>query len=210
MNGWDVGGDAPSETMPWEEALAKHDANKDGLISPQEIWSVFRNFGEYELDRDGLMNEREWNFYRARTGAANNLMAVRAGGRGDVTDSRVLWRFTKSLPYVPSPLLYENVLYLVKDGGVVTTLNPKNGSILQQGRLPKAIEHYWSSPVAGDGKVYMLSEMCKLTVLRAGEKLAILATNDLDDHCFATPAIADSRIYLRTRSALYCFGSKKD
>jgi outer membrane protein assembly factor BamB len=210
MNGWDVGGDAPSETMPWEEALAKHDANKDGLISPQEIWSVFRNFGEYELDRDGLMNEREWNFYRARTGAANNLMAVRAGGRGDVTDSRVLWRFTKSLPYVPSPLLYENVLYLVKDGGVVTTLNPKNGAILQQGRLPKAIERYWSSPVAGDGKVYMLSEMCKLTVLRAGEKLAILATNDLDDYCFATPAIADSRIYLRTRSALYCFGSKKD
>jgi hypothetical protein len=169
---------------------------------------LFTNFGEYDLDRDGLMNERDWNFYRARTGSANNLMAVRAGGRGDVTETRVLWRFRKSLPYVPSPLLYQNVLYMVKDGGVVTTLEPKTGKVIQQGRLTKAMEHYWASPVAADDKVYMLSEGCKLTVLRAGMKIGILATNDLDDVCFATPAIADSRIYLRTNTALYCFGKK--
>ena len=208
MNGWDVGGDSPAETLAFGDALVKYDANKDGLISAQEIQTVFRNFGEYELNRDGLMDEREWNFYRARTGSANNLMAVRAGGRGDVTDTHVLWRYRKSLPYVPSPLLYQNVLYLVKDGGVVTTLNPKTGEPHQVGRLPKSMEHYWASPVAADGKVYMLSEGCKLTVLKAGPKLEILATNDLDDGCFATPAIADSRIYLRTRSALYCFGKK--
>src|SRR5437773_1262889 len=208
MNGWDVGGDDPAETLPFETALARYDKNKDGLLSPQEVQSLFTNFGEYDLDRDGLMNERDWNFYRARTGAVNNLMAVRAGGRGDVTDTRVLWRYRKSLPNVPSPLLYQGVLYMVKDGGVATALNPKTGEVLKQARLRGAIEHYWASPVAGDGKVYMLSEACKLTVLKAAAKWEPIAVNDLDDICFGTPAIADSRLYIRTRSALYAFGKK--
>ena len=166
----------------------------------------FRNFGEYDLDRDQTLNEREWNFYRAMKTTQNSILAVRAGGRGDVTDTRVLWRYRKSLPNVPSPLLYRDVLYLVKDGGVATTLNPKTGEVLKQARLQGAIEHYWASPVAADGKVYMLSEACKLTVLKAGGQWDPLAINDLDDTCFSTPAIADSRLYIRTRSALYAFG----
>src|SRR5258708_27334208 len=103
-------------------------------------------------------------------------------------------------------MLYKGVLFLVKDGGVATTLNPKTGEVLKQARLQGAIEQYWASPVGADGKVYMLSQSCKLSVLRAAGDWEVLRMNDLDDEGFATPAIADRRIYLRTRTALYAFG----
>jgi len=211
ISGWEIGGDTdkPPEVPTFEEMLARYDANKDGKISPQEAPAKLNNwFLEQDYNRDGLMDEREWNFYRAMKTAQNSIQAVRAGGRGDVTDTHVLWRYRKSVPNTPSPLLYQGVLYMVKDGGVATALNPKTGEVLKQARLRGAIEHYWASPVAGDGKVYMLSEACKLTVLKAAAKWEPLAVNDLDDICFSTPAIADSRLYIRTRSALYAFGKK--
>ncbi|MGH8247260.1 MAG: PQQ-binding-like beta-propeller repeat protein, partial [Gammaproteobacteria bacterium] len=124
--------------------------------------------------------------------------------RGDVADS-VVWRIQKFLPNVPSPLLYEGVLYLIKDGGIVTAADPKTGQILKQGRLAGAVDTYYSSPVAGAGKVYMISQSGKVSVLRAGRQWELLALNDLEDECYATPAILDNRLYVRTRGALYCF-----
>ena len=88
----------------------------------------------------------------------------------------------------------------------MTSLDPRTGEPFKIGRLRGALDSYWSSPVAGDGKIYVLSESGKLTVLRADADWQILAQNDLDDICFGTPAIGDSRLYVRTRSALYCFG----
>jgi len=111
----------------------------------------------------------------------------------------------KYLPNVPSPLLYQGVIYLVKDGGIVTSLNPKTGHILKQGRLTGALDTYCSSPVGGAGKVYMISQNGQATVLKAGEQWEILALNDLEDECYATPAIVDNRMYVRTRGMLYCF-----
>jgi outer membrane protein assembly factor BamB len=206
--GWESGGDTetPPPTPTWAEAIAKYDTDKDGRLTPAEALPEFRAFGEYDLDRDRLMNEREWGFYRARKGSTNSLLAIRMGGRGDVTDKRVLWRYRKSLPNVPSPLLYQGVLYLVRDGGIMTSLDPRTGQPLKVERLRGALDRYWSSPVAGDGKVYVLSEAGKLTVLRAGGDWEILAQNDLEDVCFATPAIGDSRVYVRTKGALYAFG----
>jgi hypothetical protein len=205
---WESGGDTetPPQTPAWEEALARYDADKDGKLTPTEVLPEFRNFGEYDLDRNQTINEREWNFYRARRGSQNVFVAIRAGGRGDVTEKRVLWRYRKSLPNVPSPLLYQGVMYLVRDGGILTSLDPRTGEPQKVDRLRGALDQYWSSPVAGDGKIYMLSEACKLTVLRAGADWEILAQNDLEDTCFSTPAIGDSRLYVRTRSALYAFG----
>jgi outer membrane protein assembly factor BamB len=206
--GWESGGDSatPAESPTWEEALARYDTDHDGKLTPTEVMREFRNFGEYDLDRDQTMNEREWNFYRARKASQNIFVAIRAGGRGDVTEKRVLWRYRKSLPNVPSPLLYQGVLYLVRDGGIMTSLDPRTGEAFKVERLRGALDRYWSSPVAGDGKIYVLSESGKLTVLRADADFQILAQNDLEDTCFSTPAIADSRLYVRTRSALYSFG----
>ena len=127
---------------------------------------------------------------------------------GDLTASNIVWRYRRVLPNVPSPLLYRNVLYLVKDGGILTSLNPQTGAVYKQGRIPGALGRYWASPVAADGKVYVASEEGRVTVLQASGDWEVLSTNDLGDEVFATAAIEPGRIYFRTRRMLYCFGER--
>ena len=97
---------------------------------------------------------------------------------------------------------------MVNDGGIVTTLEPKTGAIIAQGRLKGAVDNYYASPVAADGKIFMASQLGKVAVLSPAGDLEVLAVNDLDDLVHATPAIADGRLYIRTRNTLYCFGGK--
>ena len=85
----------------------------------------------------------------------------------------------KFLPNVPSPVLYEGVLYIVKDGGILTSLDPATGKILKQARLAGAPGTYYSSPVAADGKIYTTSLEGKASVIRAGGEWEVLAVNDL-------------------------------
>src|SRR5213075_990523 len=101
------------------------------------------SWGAIDLDHDGFMDARDWSFYRARRAARNNLLAVKLGGRGDVTGSHLLWSFNKSIPDVPCPLLYKNTLFLVRTGGIFTTVNSKTGEVLKQGRLTGALEGYY-------------------------------------------------------------------
>jgi outer membrane protein assembly factor BamB len=210
-HGWEGGGEAeaPTETPTWEEALAAYDANRDGKIVESEVDPKMRKgFYLMDLDSKGWLTEKDWLFYRARRSARNTLFAIRHGGKGDVTDSHVEWRMQKFLPNVPSPLLYQGVMYLIKDGGILTALDPKTGTILKQGRLNGALDTYYSSPVGADGKVYLISQQGKATVLKAGAQWEILALNDLEAEAYATPAIVDNKIYLRTRGTMYCFASK--
>jgi outer membrane protein assembly factor BamB len=206
--GWETGGDTeqPAESPTWAEALAKYDSNHDGRISRSE--GPFKSDGAFhdtDLDRDGSIDEREWDFYRLRKATQNNIVAIRAGGKGDVTNTHVLWRFRKSIPNIPSPLLYHGVLFLIKEGGIFTSLDPKTGAVFKQARVTGALGQYWSSPVAGDGKIYISNQEGKVTVLKAAAQWEILAINDLEDDIFSTPAIQDGRIYLRARGTLYCF-----
>ena len=121
----------------------------------------------------------------------------------------MLWRYRKALPNTSSPLLYEGVIYLVRDG-VFTSLNPENGEVYKQARLNGALGRYWSSPVAADGKIFLASEDGKVVVLLAAPQWEILAVNSLDEDIFATPAILDGGIYVRTQDALYCFAKRRD
>ncbi len=207
---WEQGGEAeqPTETPAFDEMLAKFDANHDGRLSREEVASdrrLTRDFDELDLALDGYLDERDWNFYRAKRASRNRLIAVRHGGRGDLTNSNVVWSVQKFLPNAPSPLLYEGVLYLVKDGGIVTALDPASGAILKQGRLAGALDTYYASPVGGAGKVYFTSQSGKVTVVRAGADWEAVAVNDMDEECFATPVPLEGRLYVRTRSAVYCF-----
>jgi len=208
---WENGGEAdgPTETPAFSEMLAKFDANKDGKLSKEELAAdpkQQRGFEDKDLNGDGLLDERDWRYYAARRSARNAILAIKDGGRGDLTESKnIVWRMQKFLPNVPSPLLYDGVLYLVKDGGIVTSLNPMTGEILKQARLTGALETYYSSPVAGAGRIIMSSQKGKVSVLKAGAQWEILYQVDMEDDIFATPALVDNRIYLRTRSALYCF-----
>jgi outer membrane protein assembly factor BamB len=159
-----------------------------------------------DLDSDGEVSSSEWEYYRAAMASENGMLAIRLGGRGDVTDTNVRWKYQKAVPQLPSPLVYRSVLYMVNDGGIVTALHPDTGAELGQGRLKGAIDHYYASPVAADGKIFMLSETGKVAVLPPGGRLEPIAVNDLGDDIYATPAISGGRIFLRTRGWLYCFG----
>jgi outer membrane protein assembly factor BamB len=212
INSWEIGGDTatPPETPTFEEMLAKFDANKDKTLTPDETGKEMENwYKNNDLGFNNRIEERDWHFWRLHRSAQNSVLAIRLGGRGDVTDSHVLWRYRKAQPNVPSLLMYQGVLWMVKDGGIATSLDPKTGEIYKQARLPMSQERMWSSPVGADGKVYLLSEGCKLNVLQAKGEWDVIATSSLDDECFATPAITDGRLYLRTRTALYAFGSVK-
>jgi outer membrane protein assembly factor BamB len=136
----------------------------------------------------------------------NGLLSIKLGGEGDQTAKAIRWRYFKPVPQVPSTLLYKGVLYMINDSGILLSFDPATGNVLKQGRLHGAIDKYFSSPVAADDKVFLIGEAGAVSVLKAGGDWQILAVNELDDECFATPAIADGRIYIRTRSALYCFG----
>ena len=159
-----------------------------------------------DLDGDGLLDEAEWNRYRAARKSARGMWAFRLGGAGDVTETNSVWHQEKGVPQRPSPLLYRDVVYLVNDGGIVTAYDPATGRVLSQARLRDAVDAYYASPVAADGKIYLVSELGKVAVLAADGTLSVLAVNDLDDVSYATPAIAGGRLYVRTRSTLYCFG----
>lgn len=213
VHGWSSTGNAINEELPpYAEALAKHDADGDGRFSEQEAFlpMMRERFSSYfDFDRDGFVDEGDWNNTQLRLAARNALLAIRLGGRGDLTESDTVWTYRRALPNVPSPLLYRNVLYLVKDGGILTSLDPRTGEVFKQGRLPGALGRYWASPVAADGKVYVASEEGQVTVLRASPEWEVLSTNDLGDDVFASAAIEQGRIYFRTRRMLYCFGEGK-
>ena len=200
------------EIVPsFEEALAKFDLNKDGRLSKDEIVDprAKARFDEYlDLDRTGFLEERDWKQFQERRLGENALRAYRLGGQGDITESNFLWKSSKSLPNVPSPLFYRGVLYTVKEGGILTSLDAKTGETAKQARLPGALGTYFSSPVAADGKIYAISDEGKAAVIQAGARWELLRVNDLKDGCKATPAIADGKLYVRTQSALYCFAKK--
>jgi outer membrane protein assembly factor BamB len=188
----ETGGDNDNrpKVPSWAELLAGHDTNHDGNL-------------------DGLLDQREWEFYQARLASRNSVMAIRHGGHGDLTGTNVLWTAQKFIPRCTSPLLYQGVLYLVKEGGILTALDPKSGKLLKQGRLDGALDDYYASPVAGAGKVFLVSQQGKVTVVKAGTDWEVLKVNDLDEMTYATPAIASDNLYMRTRTTLYSFGDRK-
>lgn len=191
----------------FETVQPEHDADQDGRISRAESPDKLTKaaFPYLDLDGDGALDEKEWNHYRATMAAKNGVLGFRLGGQGDMTASNLVWQYHKSVPQLPSPLIYQDVLYMVNDGGIVTSFKPASGEVIAQGRLEGAVDKYYASPVAADGKVYMVSETGKAAVLKSDGSLGVLAVNDMESNCYATPAIADGRIYLRTVDALYCF-----
>lgn len=193
-------------TIPgFDEARASYDANNDGRLLQAELP---KDHGRswIDLNSDATITRDEWEYYRAAMATENGMLAIRLGGRGDVTATNVVWKYQKSVPQLPSPLVYKDVLYMVNDGGIVTTLKPATGEVIAQSRLSGAIDRFYASPVAADNKVFLSSERGKIAVLPTDGSLQPLVVNDLQDDIYATPAISGGRLYVRTRATLYCFG----
>ena len=120
-----------------------------------------------------------------------------------------MWKQTRGLPYVPSPLFYRGHLYVVKDGGMVSCYEAKTGKVVYQQERLNALGNYYASPVAADGRIIVASLDGKVTVFSAGgETPVILHRADFKERISGTPALVANQLYLRTATALCAFGSQ--
>jgi outer membrane protein assembly factor BamB len=139
---------------------------------------------------------------------AKMAMAIRAGGSGDVTSSRVVWRVTKGTAYVPSPIAYQDHVYLMTDKGLLTCLDAKTGEVKYEGGRPPVPATFMASPVAYDGKLLLLSEDGDGYLVKAGTTHEIVKTNSLKEPVHASPALAGGSLYIRGEKHLYRIGGK--
>ena len=145
---------------------------------------------------------------RAMLASENGLLAIKLGGSGDMTASAVRWRYQRPVPQVPSTVLYHGVLFMVNDSGILISFDPATGAVLKQGRLKGAIDKYFASPIAADGRVFLVSQDGTMSTVTAKGEWEIRSVTSLGDEVFATPAIADGRMYVRTKSRLFAFGER--
>lgn len=200
--------------------------NSDGRLTREEIQAFVgerpvpeaffrKTFGRGDLDRDGDLEGEELdiaflhpdNFagatFESENPADEYILAVRAGGRGDVTKTHVLWKHqTKYTDHIVSPLVVGERMLLVKGGGIATCFKAEDGSSLYGPVRIRNEGDYFASPIYGDGKIYVAGENGKIVVLRDAAKLDVLAVNDLGDSILGTPAIADGGLFVRTRRSL--------
>lgn len=141
--------------------------------------------------------------YTSRGYRSSPFLAIRPGGKGDVADSHVLWRVGTGAPYVSSLVYYEGLIYMVGDVGVVTVADAKTGERVYQERVGGVFS---ASPVAADGKIYLLSEGGETVVLAAGRTPRILSRNRLDARQLASPAISGGRLFIRSDDMLFAIG----
>ena len=142
--------------------------------------------------------------YTSRGYRSGPYMAIRLGGRGDVSDTHVEWRVPTGAPYIASILYYDGLIYMANGNGIASGIDAKTGVRVWQERIGGI---FTASPVAGDGKVYLLSETGETVVLRAGRTPQILSRNDLGERSLASPAISNGQLFIRTDQHLVCIGN---
>ncbi|MCH7989713.1 MAG: PQQ-binding-like beta-propeller repeat protein [Planctomycetes bacterium] len=206
--------------------------NSDGKLTREEVQAFVgkdivpeaffeKTFGRGDLNKDGYLEGKELdvaflhpdNMAGASFGTKNPgqqfIMAVRGGGRGDVTKSHLLWKHeTEHTDHIVSPLVVNNRMWLIKGGGIATCFDMKAGQSLWG---PKRLQNtcdYFASPVYGDGKIYISGENGVVVVLDNGPEMKLLAKNQFESGILGTPAIADGRLFIRTRNKLICVGNE--
>jgi outer membrane protein assembly factor BamB len=131
-------------------------------------------------------------------------LAVRLGGQGDVSETHVVWRNERGMPYVPSPLLMGDYLHIVNDLGVYSCIEPKTGKVLHTAR---ALGSTYSSPVAAAGRIYMFEDTGRCTIFENRPGFHVMSRNDLSEEVYTTPAISNGQIFVRTVNAIVCIGA---
>jgi outer membrane protein assembly factor BamB len=223
VSSWNnLGEDDQRPTLPDYAALVKaYDKDGDGSISaaefPEDIKYTARPgldsiphsqnfvaFQSVDRNKDGILQEAEWEAYRNRVSTMasdHGLLAIRVDG----VKPSLIWRENTSIPEVPSPLLYKGRLFLVRNGGVVTCLDAVAGKVIYRARIG-APGAYFASPIAAAGRIYMASSEGVLTVLSAdGDQLKVLSRAEIGEEIVATPAIAGKAIYVRTARGLFAY-----
>jgi outer membrane protein assembly factor BamB len=186
------------------------DTNQDGRLAKVEVPKEFvPRFEQSDKNKDEVIAEAELDTAFQSpdnlVGGGTTIQAVRGGGTGDVTATHVLWNVSNTAPSnLVSPLVLGEQLFIVKKGGISASFDVATGAPHWEKSRIRNIGDYYASPVAADGKIFVVGENGFCVVLRPGPTLEVLAKNDLGESCIATPSIADGRIYFRTRNHLYC------
>ena len=132
------------------------------------------------------------------------IRVVRTGGQGDVSDTHIAWSTTKDVPKVPSMLYVKPYLFLVTETGVAKCLKAATGEVVWKERLRSKFS---ASPIWAEGRIYFLSENGKTTVIEAGPEFNVLAENELNEKCCASPAVSNKQIFIRSEHNLFCIGA---
>ncbi|MGE3309311.1 MAG: PQQ-binding-like beta-propeller repeat protein [Limisphaerales bacterium] len=204
--GW-APGKADSPWPTWASTVEKQDKNGDGWLSVDEFEMGPTWFKAQDIDGNGRIEKSDWETIGGLMKRGENvLLAIKPGGVGDVSETHVAWRFTRGLPYVPSPLHYDGRIYLVKDGGMMSSFDAKTGKAHYVQERLGAAGNYYASPVGADGHIYLASLEGKLTVVKAGgDTPEVVHRADFGERVAGTPALAGNRLYLRTESRLFAF-----
>jgi outer membrane protein assembly factor BamB len=214
----------------WKITVEEFDRNHDNQIQRDEMTEGFAFIQRPELpknnpgyglpvrdmdtllrifdhDKNRIISEAEWMQTMSGFAAISqpNLVAIRPGATQDARKSHVAWEIRRGIPETPSPLYCRGKLYLLRDGGVLTCLEAATGKEFFRERIGAAGQ-YVASPIAAGDKIIAASVKGVVTVIQVDDELKILAKNDFGDKIFATPAIAENIIYLRTTSHLYALG----
>ena len=228
MASWTPGGDTQQRIGmdSWPEALRKWDKNGDGKLTRNEVddidhdgisekrgragEEVLDRFAAMDLDLSGELQQAEWERYAAVfRRAQNGTLAIKpSSAGGEQKESTVVWRYARGAPYVATPLLDRGILWMVKDGGIVTKISAAAGDVLQENRLP-AMGSYYASPVSADGKVFFASQQGVVSVIANEQDWRVIASHDFMEKIYATPLVAEGRLFIRTEKALYCFQTRK-
>ena len=217
FSGWSPGDAEDKEfKMPsFDDLIKQGDANKDRKISRGECENTVLNgfFDGNDTDKDGFLTRGEWDaLMKYMASGKNSAFAVKAGGRGDITKSHVVWKKTKGMPYVPSAILVSGQYFMVKDGGLCTAYDAKTGKDIYVQERGAAQGRYYASPVSADGNIYLVTlDDGTFTVLKAGagSPEVVVKNPKLGEKAAATPAIAGDRLYVRTAKTLWAFAEKK-
>lgn len=220
------GNNSTREQYPdFQTFLDKYDTNHDAQIEKEEVkdfviyfdpdkgiefggGTMDQFFFAFDSGNDGYIDSLEWKatqewgemFYQKQ-----GIKAIKLGGKGDITLDKFVWGNKDYVSNIACPLYYNDLLYMVRSGGILSCFNAENGELMYREKLGTG-GAYLASPVAANGRIYCASYNGIITVLEAGKELHILAHNDLDEKISATPAILDDKIYIRTLQTLFAFG----
>jgi hypothetical protein len=168
-------------------------------LSGEEIWQA--RFVGYSIVPTPV--HAHGNIYFCTGFDLPAILAVKCGGKGDVTDTHVLWRQDKSAPKTPSPVVVDDKFFMVNNSGILTCLDAKNGEPIWKHRLGG---NFSASPVYAGGHLYFSGEDGKVHVVRPDSEFRPVAENQLDGRFMASPAVVDGALVLRTDTHLYRIG----
>ena len=208
---WNIGGDSGDRLkMPDRaEFFAEHDKNKDQKLSLAEYpGGPFKDrFTQTDVNKDGFVTMTEYESMSDQFVKAENcIMAIRPGGKGDITDSHVVWKHNRSLPYVSSPLFLNGRVYTVRSGGMATCYEAKTGTVVYRDERLGVLGDYYASAIVGGGKIFLASQKGTVIVYQASSAPEVLAMNDLGEQVMATPAVVANTLFIRTEKHLMAFG----